>query len=132
MINTYSDQREIIESYFKQVWDDTCPILWNNTRKSPPKSGRWIRFNILNGEGNQVSIGSTPLHRNAGLVSVQIFVKKGVGASQSYQLVDLIVAAFKRKQLDSVQFRTPSVLEVGEIDEWFQVNVTCPFYRNSF
>ena len=130
MINSYNAQREAIENYFKQAWNSETPVLWNNSRQAPPKTGSWIRVTILNGIANAVSIGQTSVHRNEGLVQVQIFAKKGTGTKVLYDLADIVVNIFSQKQIDSIQFRVPEVIDVGEIEEFYQINVSCPFYRN--
>lgn len=131
MINSFTDEQEIIEAHFKKVWGDTTPILFENTRKSPPTKGKWVRFTILNSEKQQASIGTSQLHRNTGQVVVQVFGKKGTKLSEITEKADMVISAFDVQQLDSIQFRAAYKINVGETGEWYQINVIAPFYRNS-
>ena len=127
--NSYQTQRAAIENYFKSVWNDTTIILWENTRQTPPNS-TYVHVSTTNGLAQATSLGTTQIHKSVGIFTVQLFVKKGAGLGEAYNLADIIVNAFSHKQLDSIQFQIPNITEVGEIDEFYQLNVSCPFYRN--
>ena len=127
---SYSDERQSIETYFKQKWGNTTTILFENTKQKPPKTVPFVRFTIIEGVGNQISIGPTQLHRNEGQVQVQVIVPKGKGNGEARELADMVVSAFRVKQLNTIQFRVPYLVNSGEFDEYFQINVICPFYRN--
>lgn len=132
MINSYQDERIKIEAHFHSKWGATTPILFENTRKSPPKTGPWVRFSILDGVKEQKSIGTTQLHRNIGVVSIQIFVKRGTGLGAATDLADMAINVFDVVQLDSIQFRAAYKIPVGDIgEEYYQTNIVAPFYRNS-
>ena len=132
MINSYNDERIKIESHFKGVWNDHTPVLFQNVKKAPPKTGSWVRFEIIGSEKQQMSIGTSQLHRNIGQVIISVFVKKGTGNGKLSELVDMAVTAFDVVQLDSIQFRAGYAITVGDVGEqWFKTDVIIPFYRNS-
>lgn len=132
MINSYQDERITIESHFKSKWGATTPVLFENNKKSPPKTGNWVRFQLIDSEKTQKSIGTSQLHRNTGQVIIQIFVKRGEGLGESFDLSDMAINVFDVVQLDSIQFRAGYRIAVGEVgEEWYQTNVIIPFYRNS-
>ena len=132
MINNYQDERVVIEGHFKNTWNDFAPVLFENVRKAPPKTGPWVRFQIQNGEKVQASIGTSQLHRNTGQVIIQVFVKKGTGIGKLHDMVDMAINCFDTVQLDSIQFRAAYKLLVGDVgDEYYQINVIAPYYRNS-
>jgi hypothetical protein len=130
MINTFNEEREAIESHFKQKWGKASKILWENSRVKPPASGEFVRLNILQGAGSQISIGPTQLHRTESQVQLQIFGEKGKGKKKVLELADYAEELFTNLQLDSIQFRSAYIINVGEVSEWYQLNVVCPFYRN--
>ena len=132
MINTYIAEREAIEEQFKDIWQNKTPILFENTRQKLPKTGSVVRFKIIGEQKTQNSIGKTQLHRNIGQVFIEVSVKRGTGLDIVYDLADLAQNAFNIIQLDSIQFRSAYQIIVGEDgDDWFRINVICPFYRNS-
>ncbi len=130
MINSYSEEREIIETYFKEKWAKAAPVLFENSKQIPPKTGAYVRFLILDGTSEQASIGKTQLHRSQGMVQVQIFAKKGTGKAKVLELCDMVENIFSTTQLDSIQFRSAYTIQIGEVDQYWQANVLCPFYRN--
>ena len=130
MINTFSKEREAIETYFKNKWGKTTKVLWDNSRLKPDATGAYVRLSIINGAGAQISIGGTQLHRTENQVQVQIFDKKGKGKKTLLELADMVETMFTNLQIDSIQFRSAYLIDVGEINEYYQINVVCPFYRN--
>jgi len=132
MLNNFQDERITIEAHFNKKWGKTTPVLFENVKKNPPKTGNWVRFLIVDSEKTQMSIGNTQLHRNIGQVMIEIFTKRGTGLGATNDLVDMAIKAFDVVQLDSVQFRSGYKVSVGDVgDEWFKTNVIIPFYRNS-
>jgi len=130
MINTFSKEREAIETHFGKKWGNTTKVLLDNSRVKPPADEPFVRLSIIQGTGSQISMGATQLHRTESQVQVQIFVKKGSGRKRLMMLADAAEELFTNLQLDSIQFRSAYIVNVGEINEWYQINVVAPFYRN--
>jgi hypothetical protein len=132
MINTYFAEREAIEEQFKDIWQNKTPIIFENSRQKLPRTGSVVRLRIIGEDKTQKSIGTSQIHRNIGQVFAEISVKRGTGLDIVYNLADLAQSAFNIIQLDSIQFRSAYQIIVGEVgDDWFQINVIAPFYRNS-
>lgn len=88
----------------------------------------WVRLNIMWGAANQVSMGSTPLHRTTGTVIVQIFIPIGRGEGTAYLIADEVADFFRRKRTSGMLFRSPYPRRVGPDEgKWWQLNVVVPF-----
>jgi len=111
------------------------PISWMNVEDTfnGTEEDAWIRATILNGDTLQKSIGTLKVYRSVGTLAIQIFVKEGLGTRKSLEIADEIDTIFKGLHLTDaqIQFRTPSTVLVGNNTGWYQLNINCPFYRNS-
>ena len=89
----------------------------------------WVRFIIREGNGVLQTIGSpSRCDRYAGVMIVQIFVaqKTGTGIPRGY--ADSISNIWKGFEGEpDVQFLTPSISIIGDLQGWFQINVNIPF-----
>jgi len=132
-IDTYNDQRIVLELYFKTNWNQQTTILFPNTRqKIPTDSKPWVRFQIIDsGTSSQMSMGPNCDVRYFGSVNVGVFVPKGASLVEAYKLSDTVLSMFSLVQLGQIQFRSGTVTTVGEFEENFQLSVIIPFYRNS-
>ena len=92
----------------------------------------WVRFNILNGESKQTTIGSNANnHFHPGIITIQIFSVPGKGCSRILTLADIVSGIFRNWNGTNITCRQATVKTIG-LDEfgWYQVNVTIPFFRN--
>lgn len=130
---SFSTERSVIHKHFADNWTET-EVAYDNVEFEPQADASWVRIVIRNGEGNQADINDTaPLFRYSGVVIVQVFVPIRKGTDNALKLADAVSDIFRRQQLNhGIVFRTPYVTNVGQTNEWYQINVSCPFWRDEF
>jgi len=130
---SFSEEQTDIEAYFQQRWIHT-PIAYDNVEFDPKEYSEWVRFVIRNGTARQVSIAlDSPGFRYFGNIFVQIFTRSDTGVGRSLVLADYVTELFRLASVNGIQFRTPSITRVGNMEDgWFQVNVDCPYFREEF
>jgi hypothetical protein len=113
-------------------------IRWPGTPFSEPASA-YIAVHVLNGEGQELTIGMPAQRRHVGVVSVQVFDKENNGQTTIAQLADQIEARFINANsqdvlsgTETISFEQPSLSPEQVIQGWRQKNVTIPFYRDEF
>lgn len=117
-----------------EVEYDNGPLL------TPPDDAIWARVKIVDGDGEQLSLGSSKHFRTMGLMIVQLFGPLGTGDADLREIADQIATGvdgnginlFRSVKADGLTWRTPSVTNVGRSENWWQINVTCPFYYEDF
>lgn len=125
----YADERSAIISFFNANWSMT-PWLVENDIKEQPDDDAWVRLTIRNGEANQVTLGTNGYHRFPGTIICQVFVPKNKGTKQSSEIADALVSLFANWQHSAVKVMSPYCVTVGVVQDFHQVNVMVPFYRN--
>lgn len=128
----FKDQHDQLRARFNSQFS-SLPIAWPNVSFTPPEpKSAWVRFNVIDGEQKQTSIGNTTNnHRNVGLVVIQIFTPDNEGDSLALTTADTIAAIFRNWCGTTVHCRASSVKVIGPDGlGWFQVNVTTPFQRD--
>ena len=137
---TYEAAHNAIRTRFNTQWGSTTTVAWPNVNFDPPNNAAWVRFVIQDIDSAQVSYGD-PLnnndrYRHIGRVVIQIFTLKGQGDKEARELADTATAIFRKwsDTASGVLFRlAPFVRDVTEDDsKWFQINVECPFLRDSY
>ncbi len=106
--------------------------LFDNQDNEPPTTGRWIRFTVTPGETEQVELGSSKRFRQFGIAVAQIMDEIGKGTKNINLLINAINTSgiFRSVSVGGVVYRTPSVLRVGRVGNYYQVNVLIPFYAD--
>lgn len=124
-----------IRSRFKTEVADvlSIPVLYDNAPGDPPDGeAEWIRFTILWGNASQTEFGGHTAHRDVALAVAQIFVPAGKGDGRSAEIADAIVPKFRAISIgEGVTFRTPYLTTVGRTGQYWQVNVSCPFFMRT-
>lgn len=128
----YEQQRIDIESRFNSAWGVTTPIAWQNVGFTPPTSGSWVRLSILNGDSNQISVGSTAgLYRNAGVISISVFTEANQGTKAGLTLADQAAAVFRGAFFGSgIKCRSPRITDLGLEGKYYRHEVSIPFMRD--
>jgi hypothetical protein len=129
----YADQHNELRSRFNVAWGITTPIAWPNLNFTPPNpQASWVRFQIVDGESNQIGLGAMPATtRYAGIIWVQIFTKQDIGDGAAYALADTVKSIFHNWCGNTVRCFQAKIKTVGnEGNGWFQVNVSIPFIRD--
>jgi len=102
-------------------------IQYDNQEFVKPQDQIWVRVTILNGHSAAKAIGSQRF-RNPGVMIAQIFGPIGDGDRDQTRVADTIRREFRAVTDGDVSWHTPSQDRVGRDDNWYQINVNCPFY----
>jgi hypothetical protein len=110
----------------------SAPIAWPNVEFTPPVRSPWVRFNVLDADSFQTTIGATTNnHRFVGIVVINIFVPLDVGNASALAMADVVAAIFRNWCGSTVRCRAASVKDLGpDGNGWYQVNVVVPFQRD--
>ena len=95
----------------------------------------WARFTIQPGASVQASFNDPSdnrQYRNIGLVTVQIFQRRGQWTKVAYDAADAVAAIFRGVTDNGIVYGAASVSVVGPSGGWFQVNVTVPYRWDGF
>jgi hypothetical protein len=130
---SFKAEQTDIEQFFRSGWPYTV-IAFDNVEFNPAAYNEWVRFVIRNGNARQSSIaGNNPGFRYYGVIYVQIFTRASIGTGRALELADFVTGLFRSANVNGIQFKTPSITRVGNMeDSWFQINVDCPYYREEF
>ena len=130
---SWANERQAIESRLAAAWT-TTPIRYENVPFAQ-QTTPYVALFILDGQGDQISLGTPALRRWVGIIVVQVFVPQDTGTQLARSYADTIGAVFDRAQFSSgssgmIRCRIPSVTVVGITNGWSQLNVTIPFIRD--
>lgn len=141
----YVSEREIIVGKFISGWTNTAivetpggpveekkleTVIELDNRPIDSKSlAEFVRFSVLSADSSQVAIGCDIGTRYYGLASLTIFVRPSTGEARALELVDRFSSIFRQRREKNIVFRTPDVDRQGVVEEWYQVNVSIPFFR---
>ena len=121
-----------IETWFSTRYSETG-VQYANVRFDPSELSEWARLTISPGGAKIASIGSDDnLYRHTGVVTVQIFVTPNSGATRALHVADIVSDILRSAKIDNIQMFAPSVERIGVIDGWYQINVECNYYRDSY
>ena len=95
----------------------------------------WVRVSILPVSSVQVATGGTGCnrYRHSGVLVAQIFTPPDVGDGRGLTTAASIASRFQSGTHDGVVYTTPQPpVPSGIVQGWYQHNVNCPFYADSF
>lgn len=129
----FDDARQAVESRLAASWLMT-PIKFENV-PFKETDDPYVTLFILDGEGQQISLGTPAVRRWPSVIKVQIFVPQDTGSKLARTYADTIGAIFDRAQFSAGASGTmscgiPSIAHVGITNGWDQFNVTIPLRRN--
>lgn len=136
---TYEAQDNAIRTRFSTVYagGTNHPVAYPNAEfKTQPVDDVWLRFVMQDAGANQISMGDpgNNFHRHTGLLTFMIFTPLNQGDAEALQVADEVAAIFRGWQdpTTRVFFRQPPfVRRIGADGKWYQVNLLCPFERDS-
>ena len=68
------------------------------------------------------------------MVDVQVFTPIGKGTKEAREIIDVLDTIFARQTLSEgnviLEFRDPDIVEKGEENSWYQINVSYPFRKD--
>jgi hypothetical protein len=121
-----------IETLFKNNWTYT-EIAYEGVPFDDRLLDEWVRISIADAGGKQASCGiQNVMFRYVGNLFVQIFIKNDKGSGRAMELADLVTPIFRSKIVNGIHYGVPEAIKVGPSEAWFQVNVSCEFYREEF
>lgn len=123
-----------IRSRFSTEWSDTTPIAWPNVSYTPTPGTAWVRLTILPADASQVELGAVGSRRfrHAGVIVVQVFVPENTGDGTVQTLAAQAAAVFRGVTVGEIRYGAPRVRTVGNDGAgWYQVNVECPYSRDT-
>lgn len=130
---TLAAARDEIHTLFETVWTPTgIPLhYWDVSSDTPGDSNAaWaaIRAQWTLGRQRGLAVGVRRYERE-GIVTVQIFTPFGAGMQQSDDLSKIAYDAFEGVDTpNGVWFRSVRVNSIGQMGEWYQVNVIADFF----
>ncbi len=127
MATSEEDMRAAIEGRLSDNWSTTA-IAYDNVPYTPVAGTPYIRLTIHEVDSRQISMsGSTNCHRVTGIINIMIFVATGTGTKTAKQYADTISGIFRNADFSDILCRSPRVIRVGDIGEWFQYTVLIDF-----
>ena len=137
---TFENERKYIEEEFSDNWtSSTTPIKYSNVNglvkgtsivKDSTGLSQWCRLEIVNTNADNVVVGGGTI-RHEGEIVVNIFVKTGTGTDTARELCDDVIDIFNNKTFDDVNCTASIVTTEGDIDGFFMMSVSTPYYRDA-
>ena len=111
---------------------ENVTTIHDNQDAEPPTTGKWIRLAIIPGETEQVELGASKRFRTFGLMVAQIFEEIGKGTKATNLLINAINTSgiFRSVRVGGVSYRTPMILRIGRVGNWYQTNCNVPWYSD--
>ena len=126
-------EREAIGALFNSQWAGRTAIAWPNMTLTPEPTQSYVKFSIVQGNADDLEVGSVSQKRATGRVFIQVFVPEGSGDHGARVLCDAAVAAFTgaNRVLTTtdgrILFRQPTVRDIGASKPHYQYNVSIPY-----
>lgn len=136
VLSGFADEERALQELFEDNYS-ASPIKWDNApiEDDLVRGVGYVAFFILNGDSQQISLGTHPVDRHPGVVVIQSFTPENEGSRAARERFDLIDPIFKRKELvlgnsGLIRMRVPSMTRVGTNDGWYQSNIEIPYIRD--
>ena len=117
-----------IESRFATNFT-VCPVKYSNVKYQPTPRQAWANIKVVIADSIKAEIGGG-LHRNAGIIGVNIYEPINTGTVAGKEKADNAASVFRDAAFSGITCRSPKITEVGEIDEWYVINMSVPFFRD--
>ncbi len=137
---TALSRRAAIEAHFETNWLTTAKAWPNIDFDVPDPPVAWVRLTISASETMQASMGTSPLERTSGAVTVQVFTPVNEGPIAGDTLADSVAALFRDSNKNGlnlatsdgdIQFRLPHIRDVGVDGSFYQHNVEIEFFADA-
>ena len=127
---SFADALTAIESRFYTLWSTSnADVTYGNVAFEPKDNRPWIRLTVQHGDTNRAAVWPE-YYRSTGVIFAQIFIPPNKGSKLALTLADQVSAIWRGQQFSGISCLSPSVNDVGVREGWYQVNVTCPYYRD--
>jgi len=128
-MGTFQDIRSAIETRFSTNYTSTA-ISWDNVAYDPSPETPFVRLIINEVDSFQVSMSTTPCHRFTGIIHVLIMVPVGTGTNTARGYADIIAGIFRNAVFSGINCRTPRIVRVGDVGEYYQLSVLVNFWKD--
>jgi len=120
-----------ITSFFNTLAEaNNFVVRFDNDPGNTPTSKPWMKASVDFGDSRQLEIGIDSF-RNVGIFNVMIYVSIGMGIADALEVADVVAAAFRTAVVDGmINFQTPKIVNVGRVEDNWQVSVICPFFAD--
>lgn len=138
-MTTALERQVIAEPLNTYAQANSIPVAWPNRAFTPPITGPYVRFTIVDAVAKQIEMGSlNNTHRVYGSLILQVFMPADSGDGAGLMLGDALGELYRQQILNfpdipysgHVRMRDPNVRVIGMSGAFFQVNVTIPFHRD--
>lgn len=136
---THGEAREafiaLIDSFDYPALDQSMIVMQNEASRSgepfePPDQGLWCRVFIRNAPSFISGMADTPCTRTVGNLIIQCFDRIGCTTYELTKLGDAWIQHLQFKHDNHLTILTGSVIDVGEIEDFYQVNVIFEYRIN--
>jgi len=128
-MGTFQDIRSAIETRFSANYNSTA-ISWDNVAYDPSPETPFVRLIINEVDSFQISMSTTPCHRFTGIIHVLIMVPVGTGTNVARGYADTIAGIFRNACFSNINCRTPRIVRVGDVGEYFQYSILINFWKD--
>jgi hypothetical protein len=127
---TFAAAQIAIEARFDTNFT-ACAKKFENVNYEPKPDVNFAELHVVEADNRRVDIGTNnPLHRTYGTISVNIYTAKHIGSNTGRTLADTAAAVFRDASFSGITCRSPLVRNVGEIEDWYVINMSCEFFRD--
>lgn len=121
----------LIQAHMK-VWQHFQPLRFaeDNINFKTPSDGMWYRLTVQHGINLMAGMADEPMTRELGAAVIQIFYPNNKRTESAKRLADSLGDHFKYYRIDKLELMTPSVINVPQRENGYQINVRIPFRYN--
>ena len=128
-MGTFQEIRAAIETRFSTNWTAT-DISWDNVPFTPDPETAFVQLLINEVDAYQVSMATAPCHWFTGIIHVVIMVPVGTGTHTARGYADSVAAIFRNAIFSNINCRTPRIIRVGDVGEYFQYSCLVNFWKD--
>tara|TARA_R100001143_G_C3346307_1_gene126972 strand:- start:413 stop:814 length:402 start_codon:yes stop_codon:yes gene_type:complete len=125
----YEALENAIRSKYKAAFS-SVQTAHDNAPFDPPDDAIWVRFTILQGNGQQTTLGRDRTFRTSGIIRVSIFDPAKKGTKESAELADQIADEYRSSSVGGVVYQTPVFRRIGISGGYYQSNLDIPFFSD--
>lgn len=127
---SFDSARAAIEQRMEAEWDSDAPVLYEASGVTPPTSSPFVRIQIREFGGDQITLGIEPVMRWRGAIICNVFVPLHTGTTVGRQLGEKFRKIFERRSFSTIRCKHVTPEFLGDIDGWWQSNYRCYYYRD--
>jgi hypothetical protein len=125
----FEAERAAIEGRFNTQWASRTGIKYENA-DCKPTANDWVSIAIVRGNSDRASLGTSPLYRHIGIISISIFTPLKTGTKAAVEHAEVIDGIFREATFNNITCRVPSIKNAANFNGWYRLNVTIPYFRN--